>query len=423
MTATKYRRICDYCGHPYYGYGAKYCSQFCSLQAIGASVDNINPKEVKTEVSHSPNRTHVTIEGKRVLTLDDLLEICNVDLDLWSVIRYKCNKWEQGAKGPDGGVAVTQLFQVKADLEPIKAAVDAQAICELFIAKANDHSPTSYRDLPARPINPHRGERNLYEINITDHHVGKLCYGLETMGANYDTKIAVNDFLWAVEDLIEKAAHYDIDKFLFPVGNDLFHADRPVMGGSGGMTTRGTIVDVDSRRKKLLKAVNDMCITAIDRMLEVANVDVVIVPGNHDEDSAFTLGMNLTSWYRHTDRVDVDNAEPLRKYYEYGKVLLGFTHGYHEPLTRLPMLMPLEAPLQWGRTKYREWHTGDKHRKKVLNSVSVDEETGMRIRIFPSLSPSGAWDAERGYGNVRAAEGIIWGHETGFKTLNSSNAR
>ena len=52
----------------------------------------------------------------RIRTLDQLLKACQVDLKVWEVERYTVNKWEVGAKDPDGEIVVTPLFQVKATL-------------------------------------------------------------------------------------------------------------------------------------------------------------------------------------------------------------------------------------------------------------------------------------------------------------------
>jgi len=54
-------------------------------------------------------------------TLEDLLELCEVDQTIWKVEDYKINSYEQGSK-LDGEITITPLFQIKARLvrsEPI----------------------------------------------------------------------------------------------------------------------------------------------------------------------------------------------------------------------------------------------------------------------------------------------------------------
>ncbi|WP_250530714.1 hypothetical protein, partial [Caballeronia sp. NCF4] len=55
----------------------------------------------------------------RIHTLEQLLEFCNVDVSVWEVERFVCNKWEMGyavGDGPDKRAEVEQLYQIKAFL-------------------------------------------------------------------------------------------------------------------------------------------------------------------------------------------------------------------------------------------------------------------------------------------------------------------
>jgi len=55
--------------------------------------------------------------NNRIITLKDLVEECNIDLNIWNVISYKCNKWESASKNSlTNEVNVTPLFQVKATM-------------------------------------------------------------------------------------------------------------------------------------------------------------------------------------------------------------------------------------------------------------------------------------------------------------------
>ena len=61
---------------------------------------------------------------------------------------------------------------------------------------------------------------------------------------------------------------------------------------------------------------------------ERAPVRVVVVPGNHDEESMLHMGDALEALYENTlTHVTVDNSRPLMKAYKYGECLLIFDHG------------------------------------------------------------------------------------------------
>lgn len=419
-----YHRHCDFCGEYYSGRGKRFCSAGC-LQA------SYNAEEThQTEtfgVSTGKDGVSVAfLKSERVVTFTDLVRACEIDLERFEILHVEHNKWEMGYTNRNKEPGHYPLFQVKARFKPRQPLADMERMLAELIQKADEHSPTCYDELLREKTweDVATGDAHCMEINITDHHLGKLAWGLETQGENYDVAIARRLFLWAVDDLVRKAGNFRIDRFVFPLGNDLFHADRLTSYGSGGQTTAGTIVDVDTRRKKLIRIVQEMCIDAIDYLRQMAPVDVIIVPGNHDEDTAFTLGEYLSAWYRLDPEVRIDNGPSDRKYYEYGLNMLGFTHGKKEGMKRLPMLMPLEQPEMWARTKFREWHVGDKHRLLVRDVISATDDEGVRIRILPSLAASDAWHSGKGFkGAVRAAEAFLWNHQTGFGALFSANAR
>ena len=420
----QYHRHCDFCGEYYSGRGARFCSMGCLRAAQNAEETHLD--ETFGVATGEDGVSVAFLKSRRVVTFPDLLRACEIDLELFEIIRVRHNKWEMGYTKRDKTPGHYELFQVKADFQPRQPLVEIDRLITEMITKAENHSPIAYEALLREKTweDTATGDPHCMEINITDHHLGQLAWGLETLGENYDVTIARKLFLWAVDDLVRKAGNFRIDRFVFPLGNDLFHADRVTAYGSGGETTAGTGVDTDTRRKKLIRIVEEMCVDAIDYLRKFAPVDVVMVPGNHDEDTAFTLGEYLTAWYRLDPEVRIENGPASRKYYEYGANMLGFTHGKKEGTKRLPMLMPLEQPEMWARTKFREWHVGDQHRLNVRDVISAADDLGVRIRILPSLAGAEAWHAGKGFkGAVRAAEAFLWNHQTGFAALFSANAR
>ena len=76
--------------------------------------------------------------------------------------------------------------------------------------------------------------------------------------------------------------------------------------------------------------------------------------------------------------------------------------------------MAQEKPDLWGKTKYREWHLGDKHHKKEIWTMGTEDNMGVVIRLMRSLSSTDEWHYKKGYiGNIRSAEAFIWDKERG----------
>lgn len=248
----------------------------------------------------------------------------------------------------------------------------------------------------------------MLEIAIADHHFAKLAWEMET-DDGYDIKIAKKYYLDAVMDIIDKTSHLNIEKIVMPIGNDLFNFD-----GIKNETTAGTPQDSDSRWTKVFRIVSETMIEVIDFCREIADVDVIIVPGNHDRASCFYLGEFLSAWYRLDTHVSIDNSPKLRKYFCYGKTLIGLSHGSEEKHANLPLLMAREAKEHWGNCDFYEYQVGHWHRKKMTEYVSGDTYNGVQIRVLPSLTGTDAWHYSKGFvKGIKSALGIVYDKDEG----------
>lgn len=154
---------------------------------------------------------------------------------------------------------------------------------------------------------------------------------------------------------------------------------------------------------------------SISILSAIAPVDVIVVPGNHDVESAFYLGEVLFAYYHNDKNVNIDNSPPVRKYYRYGVNLIGFTHGKDEKIAELPLIMASERSKDFSQTRYREWHLGDKHHKKEYYFLSTNEIKGVTIRILRSLTSADQWHYQKGYiGSVKSAEAFVWDKNNGI---------
>lgn len=316
-------------------------------------------------------------------SLDEVLEKCQVDLKNWNVDDFN-------VKELSGGKFLWNVY--------FKKSKNCQEINDLL-----------KNIIPAPFVGKNKYEEKengvLAELNLADFHIGKLCWAEET-GHNYDIKTAIGIFRDAINYKIAQLKKYPVEKILFPVGNDFFQVDN-----LQNTTTAGTQQDVDSRYGKMFREGTKLIIESIERLREIAPVDVLITPGNHDKLSIFFLGEILEIYYQNNENVNVDTSLLPRKYYKYGKNLLGFTHGNDIKLADLPMIMAVESPKWWGETKYRFVKCGHfHHQKMILNEVS-----GIIVEIMPSLSGTDSWHKNKGYtGNIRSAVTAIYDKEMGL---------
>lgn len=391
MKAIKHR--CKGCGkEKVFRADQVFCSQECARKPA---------KELKEINEVSGDRWTIFLPKARICTLEQLVEFCQIDLTIWEVERFIANKWEVGAKNDTGGsIAVEPLFQIKAFLRKKTAIVALRKEVEELkeLAKSNARIPVTLKKKSGL-------HGNMLELDISDHHFGKLAWGAETGHQNYDTKIATQVFNRAVDVILERTASLAFDEIWFVVGNDLFNSDD-----TEGRTTKGTYVSTDVRYHKTFAVVRTAIIGTIERLRPLAKkVRVIMVYGNHDRLSVWHLGDSLECYFHKYPDVVIDNSPRYYKYHRFGDVMIMYTHGDKGKRTDYPLLMATEQPVMFGETKFREAHTGHNHVRRV------DEQHGVIVRILSSLGPPDAWHAENGFvGNLRSAEGFIWNKNEGL---------
>jgi hypothetical protein len=331
----------------------------------------------------------------KIKTLEQLMAVCEVDRNVWTVDKYIVNTW-----GNEGH------FQVKAWLERKVKMIAAREEVEALIAEAKSRLPK--RDTLIRNAKHIPSTGYMLELCIPDLHVGKMAWADETGHGHYDSKIAEQRFQTAIDTLLHRASNYRFDQIVLTVGNDLLNSDN-----IEDTTTAGTPQDTDGRFHKTFGIVRRMITKAIEQLRVIAPVHVVVVPGNHDTLTAWHLGDSLDCYFHADNRVTIDNAPTKRKYHQFGKVMLCFTHGDKVKGEKLVGLMSTERPEMWAATRHREAHTGHTHESKVL------EFRGTRIRVSPALCEPDAWHAEMGYvGNHRGAEALVWHKDDGLVSIN-----
>ena len=376
-------------------------------------VEFINSLQEKSKIHTEYKDGQLAIrseKGRDVRTLDDLVEVCEIDLDKWKITRSEVNTWPTSAKDNDGNLTQIRNYQVKAKLEPRTEETNLQEHLEGLISRLEDISPD---------VDPITYEDNdkpcLAEISIFDIHFGKLAWHAET-GENYDSKIAQQRSMDAFRSLLKKALGNDVEEFLIVIGNDELHIDS-----MQEETTAGTPQHTDSRWQQMADRVIETRITQIDTAKKYAPVQVKIVPGNHDEMLAQWIGRELRAYYRNDANVEVDAQPTLTKYYEYGVNMLMFNHGKDIKPDRLPYLMAVNKPEMWSRTKVREVHLGHLH-KRAKMVRHEDEQAGVVVRVLPSLCGTDYWHAKKGYmGNIKAAQCYIYGKESGLEDIYQYN--
>jgi len=243
-----------------------------------------------------------------------------------------------------------------------------------------------------------------YEISLPDIHYGKLHdLSLEKVEQQYMT---------VVQELVNKAAGLEIERFILPIGNDGMNSE-----GMRRTTTKGTPQEESAGWKDTFRGYWRLMTRAVNYLKEKAPVDIIVVSGNHDYERMFYAGDVLAGWYRNDANVTVDNDYSSRKYYEYGKNMIMFTHGDKEKPADMPLIMATEKPEMFARTSHREVHCGHLHKEMV------NEYRGIKVRFVPSICPNDEWHKQMGYEAKRTGQAYIWNKFTGLEGYLQANVR
>lgn len=390
---TRDRPLCPKCGSAsveLHGVGQIRCKKCNKWSRTGLS----NVMQSNGEIT--------TFTHRRIRSLQDLIEVCEIDINDWYIERWVCNKWEVGAKNASDEITIEPLFQVKAWLRRRVEEKTARDVAQSLVADMKQHAPKYPR------IRYPKSNAFMYEIDFPDLHFGKMTWREES-GQDYDIKLAAQIVNQALGELLGYSRIFKVERILIPFGNDFFNVDN-----KNDTTTAGTPQQEDTRWEKTFREGRRLAVSMVELCLSIAPVDVIVIPGNHDEQRAFYLGEALECWFHKAKNVSIDNRAMKRKYVQYGQNLIGFTHGAHEKVDKLPALMPVEQPGLWAKTRFREWHLGDKHHKKSLR-FETEEVGGVVVRYLRSLSATDTWHFDKGFvGNLRAAEGYLWHKDHGL---------
>ena len=364
----------------------------------------INPKydEIEVFVKEQPNK----------YTIREIAEKFDVDFDRFNsvvtsrglrelFIRKGANRIAHEAErlgldpsSVDHGWIKTEDASIHFRNDISTPSVEELVADSLKLLKAHK---VNYKSIKRQKItDPH-----MLVIDPADVHIGKLSLAVET-GEDYNIEIAKRRCIEGVEGLIEKSQGFPIEKVLLVIGNDILHFDTP-----NRKTTAGTPQDTEGQLHQIYLEGLDLYVQLIERLIQVADVEVVYNPSNHDYMSGYMLAQTLAAWFRQSKNVTFDVSIRHRKYLRYGENLIATSHGDGAKHQDMPMLMAAEAK-DWSDTKFRYIYLHHLHHRKVTKWQAAGDMPGVTLQILRSPSATDGWHDRNGYTSVpKAVEGFI----------------
>jgi len=305
---------------------------------------------------------------------------------------------------PDGylvkGVSTYYNKDGKPTGQWVKSSVDSdrqlELIKEFVLTLADDIKGIASITKPPKYAN----DDLLTVIPMGDPHFGLYAWQ-EDAGDNFDLNIAEQLTCSAIDRLIASSPNSKT-ALLLNLG-DMFHADN-----QKNVTNSGHQLDVDGRWAKVQQIGLKAIIYALKRLLEKhEQVIFRINKGNHDGHSSYALALMISCYFTNEPRIHVDLSPSVSWYYQFGKVLIGSTHGDTVKGKDMLSIMAADKPEEWGKSKYRYWYVGHVHHK------DVKEYHGGIVEYFRTLAARDAWHQGQGYRAGRDMCSIILHKEYG----------
>jgi len=356
-----------------------YCPRDSSCQGNTDDAKGFAEFQLISKVPHNP---------------EEIVEVCGLDTDIWELKKGGVTFW---------GNEHYPCWRTKVGF--IRRISEGG---EKFLTSLKEEMKNYAPKYPEIDYNvPSSSESFLLEPSIYDAHFGSMSSVLQS-GELYNPTIAQSRFYAAVVKSLLWYKNVNIDRILFPVGNDLMNADTIL-----GQTTKLTPQDEHWDWQSTYTVAFQTVVGAIDLLQTIAPVYVPIVLSNHDQARIFYLGHALEAWYHNCPNVTIANTGSPYHFFAYGKNLIGLTHGKDLKKKNLPLLMATEARDLWGKATYSEWHIGHEHHSCIHDFVAESEQNGVRVRMIPSLCGRDFWHTYKGYGAIKEAVSLLWSKTDG----------
>jgi len=341
-----------------------------------------------------PYKNTVSIEKDGTIVSDRLILISEDELkdplallvhhgydpEKWTLIDATSNMWHSARKY-DRGLRVH--YQSKIRVKPLeRTGLCRETIDGWFGAMSKRTAPAAPEMFQTQP-----GPGPELEIVITDIHVGG------------DHNQDVGERLKAtIIRAAEKAKAIKASKITLAQIGDMFQYDT-----ADKKTANGTPQNSPMDFPQMFNLGAELIIFAIEALANVADVEVIIIPGNHDRLSGYALGKAIEFYMRRDRRVTVDaDHERPWKYRMFYRNLVLWTHGDMNK-NNLKSLLHREAKREYGLSNHAEIHVGHWHHEKTIDG------DGVTLRYLASMARPDAWHERSGYtGQRENITAFVW---------------
>lgn len=203
----------------------------------------------------------------------------------------------------------------------------------------------------------------------------------------------LRNFESATVRLTEKAArNYNLEKIIYVIGSDSFNSEWT------GTTTKGTPQANLMGYHEGFDLITSHEYKVIAELLAWSNtVEILFVPGNHDEYAGWHLVKLLEALFTNEPRVTFHTDKDYNKFFRYSNTAIRFHHGAEVKPQKLAHSFPVLFKEEWSYCDYWYIFCGDKHRPME------QDFSGIEFYGIPALNSSKSqWDARMDHHGTKA---------------------
>lgn len=223
-------------------------------------------------------------------------------------------------------------------------------------------------------------------VSPTDFHFGKYAPGYT--GDPYNRDVCRKRLMGVSKNLMARISKRGKpQKIILALGGDGLHIDNQQK-----TTTRGTPQSCDGEPAELAWGWVELCRDYVDLLRRVAPVQLLVIPGNHDQYTSVLLRAAMKGWFSRSRDVEVLESFSSRQYIVYGNSLLTFLHGDVGTPKDWPAIIAGEQAVEWGKTKHKFIFCGHLHTERDFPTFG-----NVVVYRMPSLAGTDAWHHSKGY--------------------------
>jgi hypothetical protein len=371
----------------------------CSIKTVSRAKSSIkNGADVKKGESsfrQDKDGAEYTFDSStRIISKDDLVKACDIDLSQWIIERWVCNKWEVGAKDANKKIQVTPLFQIKLWLKPIHTEKQARLLdsIEDIVKKYTGGKLKSIKQTKIKHTKALKGTLSDMHVGLDPNPNGRSVYNYVYGEKQFNENL--EKFYNSIVQ--EQAVHGKFDVlYITDLGDGL--------DGWNGLTTRGGHkLDQNLDNVEQFRVYVTGKLRLIEKLInsEVANKVIIysVTDDNHAGDLAYVANMAIQMILeRSYDKKSVEFVilKKFMEHFTYGDHTFILTHGKDAKncFKGLPLKLDQKA-IKVIEDYIKRFKITSKHilvEKGDLHQVAFEKTNAFTYRNFMSFAPPSAY--------------------------------